>query len=136
MRIDDQDLIVREATYEEERSVMLATWIASARQLRHMKLSVFNEFYPQFATALLLAGKNCVVTSKGKETVHAWACGAAPNVLHYAYVPHKLRGVGLGRAVIEAALGGYPKTIFVTASRLAKPHHGRFVYNPLLLRYG
>lgn len=50
-----------------------------------------------------------------RTTVFGWACGGNGNgALHYVYVPRELRGNGLARALITAALGSYPARIEVT----------------------
>lgn len=53
-----------------------------------------------------------VVLATG-PTVHAFACGSE-GLLHFAYVPHVMRGLGIGRRVITALLGAYPEHITVT----------------------
>ncbi len=118
----------------EDRGGVFASWMDCARQLRQTRMAVFNEYYPHIVEALLDTDRVTVCWRDGSKGWHAWACGQAPNLLHFAYVPAPLRGHGFGRAVIEHVLGGYPKTVFVTSSPLSLPNHPRFVYNPFVLR--
>lgn len=117
----------------DEIGLVFATWMSAARQLRgNVRLSVFNRFYPDIVHRLLETEPVVTLTREGEDTPHAWACGRPENLLHFAYVPFKLRGNGLGREVVRAVLGDYPSTVWVTASPLTIPHHARYVYNPYL----
>lgn len=124
-------MVVR-AAEPEDVSLIFPTWMESARDLRQTRLTVFNRDYPGVVRGLLETEPAVVLTREGKNTIHAWACGRAPNLLHFAYVPLHLRSNGFGRAVISAVLEGYPETIYVTSSPLAQPHHKRFVFNPFV----
>lgn len=126
-------MVVRKAE-PDDVAFIFPTWMESARQLRQgiTRLGIFDSFYPDLVTRLIETEDAFVLTSEGKNTIHAWACGRGPNLLHFAYVPHKLRGEGFARAVITDVLGGYPSTIFVTASPLSLSNHARFVHNPYL----
>ncbi len=112
------------------------TWMEAARQLRYTRRAVFNQFYEPVVRGLLEMESAVVLTKEGGTTLHAWACGRPPNLLHFAYVPFALRRHGFGRAVIESVLGGYPPTIYVTSSPLSMREHRRFVFNPYIVRAG
>jgi hypothetical protein len=127
--IEGEAFNVREAG-PSDLGFVFSTWMESAREIRQCRLSVFNTYYPDRVRELLKTEP--VHVAERNSTLHGWACGAAPNVLRFAYVPYALRGHGLGRALIEAALGGYPGTVWVTGSPLSLPNHKRFVFNPFL----
>lgn len=131
--LEGERMTIRDATADDV-GLIFATWMESARQLRNARLSIFDKFYPDVVRSLLETETAAVMTLEGKDAIHAWACGRAPNLLHFAYVPKNLRGHGLGRAVIDATLGGYPATVFVTATPLSNANHRRFVYNPFVMR--
>ncbi len=121
---------------EKDVQFIFPTWMEAARQLRQTRRSIFDQFYEHVVKGLLEVESAVVLTKEGGTTIHAWACGRPPNLLHFAYVPFALRDHGFGRAVIESVLGGYPKTIYVTTSPISRRDHRRFVYNPYLVRAG
>lgn len=133
IEIAGQRMTVRDAV-ADDIALIFPTWMESARDLRQTRLTIFNRFYEHVVRGLLETESAVVLTREGKNTIHAWACGRAPNLLHFAYVPVHLRGNGFGRAVISAVLEGYPETVFVTSSPLAQPHHKRFQFNPFVMR--
>ena len=114
-------------------SLIFPSWMEAARELRNTRRSVFDAHYPDVVRSLLETEPAHVATW-GDDTIVAWACGRPPNLLHFAWTGYKFRGIGLGRAVIEAVLEGYPATVWVTSSPLGAPNHRRFVYNPFLRR--
>ncbi len=133
LELAGEQVTVREAEpYDVE--LIFPTWMESARQLRQTRRAVFNRFYESIVRDLLETEPAVVLTKSGGSTIHAWACGRPPNLLHFAYVPYALRNHGLGRAVIEAVLGNYPSTVWVTSSPCSIPDHKRFIYNPYVLR--
>lgn len=119
----------------EDVSHIFPTWMEAARQLRQCNRSIFDQFYPHVVRALIETEAAVVMTLEGGQAIQAWACGRPPNLLHFAYVPFKLRSHGLGKAVISAVLEGYPPTIYVTSSPVSIRDHHRLVYNPYV-RYG
>jgi hypothetical protein len=133
LNIGGEKMTVKEAD-PGDIAFVFPSWMANARQLRNTRIEIFNRFYEGVVQSLLETEPVVILTEKGKDTIHAWACGRPPNILRFAYVPDKLRGHGFGRAVISAVLRGYPETIFVTSSPLSRPHHPRFFYNPFLTR--
>jgi hypothetical protein len=126
-------MVLKDAT-EHDAPFIFSSWMEEARRLRQTRLQVFNAYYPNVVQGLLETESAVVLYREGKDTIHAWACGRGPNLLHFAYVPVNLRRSGFGRAVIDTVLDGYPKTIHVTSSPLSLPHHPRFVYNPFVMR--
>ncbi len=133
--IADEKVTIRDAVAEDV-ALIFPTWMEAARQLRQTRRHIFNQFYENVVRSLLETESAAVLTREGGETIHAWACGRPPNLLHFAYVPFALRHHGFGRAVIEAVLEGYPQTIYVTSSPLSIPDHRRLVYNPFVMRAG
>lgn len=133
VEIEGVGFVIREAV-ADDISLIFPTWMESARQLRNTRLAIFNAFFPAVVRSLLETERAVVATREGNNTIHAWACGRAPNLLHFAYVPANLRGRGIGRAVISGVLDGYPNTIFVTSSPLSLRHHSRYIYNPFAMR--
>jgi hypothetical protein len=129
-----QTMTLRDAGAEDVE-LIFPTWMEAARQLRQCNRAVFDQYYQHVVRALMETESAVVLTREGSDTIHAWACGRPPNLLHFAYVPFKLRRHGFGRAVIEAVLEGYPHIIYVTSSPLSIRDHRRFVYNPYV-RYG
>ena len=130
--IQDQTFDLRSARMDD-MPFIFSTWMESARQLRNTRMSIFNSHYPDLVRRLMSSEAAFVLASPASDALHAWACGRSPNLLHFAYVPHKLRGYTFGRAVISAVLKDYPKTVFVTSSPLSQPNHTRFIYNPFVL---
>jgi predicted GNAT family acetyltransferase len=116
---------------EDDRRFVFATWCAAARELRNVRRSVFDVFYPVRVQRFLSETPVHVLASRA-DTLVAWACGRESDTLHFAYVPAHLRGHGLGRAVVESVLGGYPERVWVTSSPLSIANHRRFVFNPFL----
>lgn len=135
LTIADERVTVRDAVADDV-SLIIPTWMESARKLRHTRRAIFNQFYPHVVRGLLETESAVVLTKEGGETIHAWACGRPPNLLHFAYVPFALRGAGFGRAVISAVLDGYPDTVYVTSSPLSDRDHRRFLFNPYIMRTG
>lgn len=115
---------------------IFSTWMEAARQLRQTRRAVFNQFYENVVRGLIESESVIALTTEGGSALHAWACGRPPNLLHFAYVPHGIRGQGFGRAVIESVLGAYPSTVYVTSSPLSIRDHRRLVYNPYVMRAG
>jgi hypothetical protein len=117
-----------------DRKAIVNTWFPSARDVRNVPVSVFHRHYPAVIAACLDGARTVVLYREAApETVHAWACGEGPDLLHWAYVPRPLRGVGMGRAAIRAALGGYPDRVHVSSP--FKPRtHPRFLFNPFRRR--
>lgn len=99
-------MMPREMTPGDRRYVV-PTW---AYESRYDGMSKRQRF--EHVDAILDAGARCIVLAEG-PTVHAWACGGE-RVLHFVYVPHMLRGHGLGRRVVTELLGAYPDRIEVT----------------------
>lgn len=135
IEIAGERLTIRDAVAEDVE-LIFPTWMEAARQLRHTRRAVFNQFYPNVVRGLLETESAVVLTKEGGFTIHAWACGRPPNLLHFAYVPYALRHHGFGRAVISGVLEGYPETVYVTSSPLSIRDHRRFVYNPFVMRTG
>ncbi len=107
-----------------DRRYVVPTWAQSARYGLHKR--------KRFALVdrILDLGTPVVCLASDELTVHAWACGIA-GTLHYVYVPPELRGNGLARRVITAAVGGYPEHINVTHKWPRES--ARFRYAPSLL---
>lgn len=133
VELHDERLVIREAVADDV-SFIFPSWMECARQLRQTRRAVFDKFYPDRVRELLETEPAVVMMREGKTAIHAWACGRPPNLLHFAYVPEKLRRHGFGRAVITAVLESYPATVFVTSSPLSLPNHPRFIFNPFLTR--
>lgn len=117
-----------------DRNVVFATWMRSARQslerTKHVAFDVFQRSYPGFVEGLLDTQRTVVLYRESDPAVvHAWACGRAPDVLHWAYVPFRLRGEGVGRAAVTALLGSYPQRIDVTTRVRGSD---RWVFNPFV----
>jgi hypothetical protein len=129
VELADQRMLIREAE-PEDVAYIFPTWMEAARQLRQCNRAVFDQYYQHVVRALMETEPAVVMQQEGGSAIHTWACGRPPNLLHFAYVPYKLRGAGFGRAVVEAVLGGYPSTIYVTSSPLSVRDHRRIVYNP------
>jgi hypothetical protein len=74
-------------------------------------------------------GVTLAYSATSSSTFCGFAC-AHDGVLEYAYVPSEMRAMGLGRAVIERVLGGYPGRI---VCRAPWPFKGsdRFIYEPV-----
>lgn len=133
LEVAGERVSIREAV-PGDVELIFPTWVAQAFNLRNVRRGVFDSFYPKVVAGLLETESAVVLTREGQDKIHAWACGRAPNLLHFAYVPFPIRKHGFGRAVIESVLEGYPDTIYVTSSPLSDRQHRRFVYNPFLLR--
>lgn len=124
-----------------DRNAVFATWLPSARDVlkkenerfRPVSHSMFETHYPAFVEHLLnTQWTYCLYRVEAPGVPHGWAC-AGDGMLHWAYVPFNLRGVGLGRAIITRVLGGYPSRIYVT-SPIDRRRSGRVVYNPYAMR--
>jgi hypothetical protein len=132
IEVGGQELVVRLNEGQSDNRFVFSTWIRAAEQLRNVRREVFYKEYPHWVSRRIQAGVNLLCSVRDESTILGWASGAAPNLLHFAYVPHHLRGEGLGRAIIRETIGGYPERIWVTGSPLAKGHasHARFMFNP------
>ncbi len=108
-----------------DRRYVVPTWAQSARYDGLRKRARFA-----LVDRMLDEGTPVVCLASDELTVHAWACGVA-GTLHYVYVPPELRGNGLARRVITAAVGGYPEHINVTHEWPRAS--SRFRYTPHLL---
>ncbi len=118
----------------DDRALVLATWMRSyAGRHKDVRPDIYHRDHPALIKALLDSGRLDIACSPGSQnTIHGWC--ASPAILspipaiHYVYVPHYMRGLGLARALISRALGSYPKTI-ETSHRW--PHASmRFVFSP------
>ena len=133
LEVAGEKVSIREAIPDDVEFIF-PSWVANAFHMRNTRRPVFDGFYPAFVRRLLETESAVVLTREGQDKIHAWACGRAPNLLHFAYVPFPIRHHGFGRAVIESVLDGYPATIYVTSSPLSQANHRRFLYNPFVLR--
>lgn len=134
VRLGGVDFEIRAMT-PLDRNAVFATWMRSAREAVHehsdVPSEVFEATYPKFVERCLDRERTAVLyREESPGVVHAWACAHSSDVLHWAYVPFKLRGEGIGRAVITAALVGWPERVFVTTP--VAPGHPRFVFSPFM----
>lgn len=124
-----------------DRNAVFATWMQSAREhlkdtpaaKRFVEWDVFQSGYPDLVEDLLNRERTVVLFRREDPGVpHAWACASATRI-HWAYVPFPVRGEGIGKAAISAALGRYPERIEITSPfpKLT----ARFVFNPFALRF-
>lgn len=121
-----------------DRNFVFATWVKSAREAlketKYVPFETFQSSYPTFVESLLDTERTIVFFREEEpRVIHAWACAGGPSTLHWAYVPYGLRGLGIGRSVITAALRGYPERIFLT-TKPWRESRGRFEFNPFALR--
>lgn len=134
VEVAGEEMLVRTSTGQSDNRLVFSTWVRAAEQLRNVRREVFYTEYPPWIHRMIMrpAGLLLLCSPRDESTILGWACGDGPNRLHFAYVPHHLRGEGLGRAIIRETLGGYPERIWVTGSPLAKGHanHKRFMFNP------
>jgi hypothetical protein len=114
-----------------ERSWVLSTWVRSYGHDRAgMPRRAYADFQGRLVETLLSAARSRVVvvcSERDPDALHAWACGVT-NALHYAYTPPELRGSGLARAAIAAALGTYGERIETTHRWPFRSE--RFAFNP------
>lgn len=110
-------MIVPREARPEDRGFIVSTWVRSFAEYAPWtsRARTLREHW-NVADRLLDAPTSRVVVLCSvaiERTLHAWAC-ADGTTLHYVYVPPELRGHGLARRVITAALDAYPETIAVT----------------------
>lgn len=122
---------------ESDRNAVFASWMRSAREelkeTKYVSLEVFQRSYQPFVETLLDTERTIVLYRPASPgVVHAWACAGGPDILHWAYVPWLIRGHGFGRAVMTAALAGYPKKIWTTTP-VGRVDQGRFSFNPFMI---
>lgn len=94
----------------EDRRFVVPTWVYSLASLRKRPPRAHDW---RSVDRILDAPDTCIVVLASDEAaraLHAWAA-ATGDTLHYAYVPPELRGAGLARRCITAALGAYPEHI-------------------------
>jgi ribosomal protein S18 acetylase RimI-like enzyme len=55
------------------------------------------------------------------EQILGWACFRRPSTVHYVYVKPYYRRAGIGRALLEHAVDGVPKAVYIT-HQWRRPH--------------
>ena len=126
IHIDGQPLGIRPAVASDVAWVM-ATFMES--MLEHYpsrrRRKVALKLRPQAELDLADCGAVVACSPGQPDKIHGWACGNH-TLLHYVYVPEKLRGFGLAQALIKACMREYPERIEVSR-RWPWPSSGRFV---------
>lgn len=123
------ELVAREAR-ASDMAWIHATWIHSyVGQTGARKRASHFAGARRWIQSIVETRPRFVVLGSGPDgdTLHAWACAAPPNRLHYAYVPLALRGEGLGRRVIDVALGSVSPVL--CSFRWPHGEHARFVFS-------
>ncbi len=109
--------MITRAMRPEDRKFIVPTWVRSfADYAPWSRRAVLNGHW-SVCDAILDSDDTRVVvlaSDSAARTLHAWAVATSAGALHYAYVPPELRGHGLARRAITAALGHYPQHIDVT----------------------
>lgn len=120
--------MITRAMLPGDRRFIVPTWVRSlAFQRRGDHRARTLKRYWSIVDRVLDDRATRVEVLTAGSAIHAWAA-VTGDVLQYAYVPPELRGHGLARRCITAALGGYPDVIPVTH---AWPFAGeRFVLTP------
>lgn len=115
-----------------ERGWILSTWVRSyGAERAGMPRARYGKYQGRLVERILSAACSRAVvlcSESNPDALHAWAC-ASDKALHYVYVPPELRGSGLARVAIEAALGTYADSIDVT-HRWPFPSQ-RFSFDPI-----
>jgi hypothetical protein len=132
--MSESGITIREydGTRRGERGFVISTWHRSYGHTRAgVDRSVYGAEQGDLVERILDADHTrTVVACSGKndDTLHAWACGRPPALLHYAYVPPELRRDGLATRLIAHLLGGVREQIDATHQW---PFLGpRFRFNP------
>lgn len=129
---DDRVEVLLRLGVPDDRAFVLATWVRSYEPRTHgsVRRDVYLEHQGKLAERLLEASPLIIACSPSHEsTIHGWCCADnALAVLHYAYVPPALRGLGLARSLILASFGAYRPRI--ETSHRWPWASTRFVYNP------
>lgn len=136
VELEDTTLAIRDYI-SQDRSFVVSTWLKSHQENAKVARPIFKENHEKIIAVLLARPEVSIKVACSPEMKSAlcgWACGEG-ELLHYAYVPHTLRNMGLARHLIEAALGSYPERIEVTHRfhHFWPPKSHRFVFNPYKL---
>ena len=110
-------------TEQGDRACIATRWVRSAMAEQDVEGALWGALVDRLLDSPRT--RVAVVCSEASaSTILAWACAmsapatsskwTARPVLHFAHVDPKLRGFGVGRAVIRRALGVYPDAIDVT----------------------
>lgn len=113
-----------------ERRYVVSTWVQSFAAVSPWSARLTRSEHWPVVDRILDRDAPVMVLSTEGGAVHGWACGEG-GTLHYAYIPPELRERGLGRRVIEAALGEYGDRIDVTHPWPWQSR--RYRWNPYLL---
>lgn len=118
----------------EDRYQIQALWLHSYKSISKTNSSVYDKHQPALIARLMDECGVTVVCSGNLDTaILGWACGVMLGPLHYAYVPHELRNMGIARMAITSALAGYPEKIYVTHKFHGRINSHRFTHNPYLI---
>lgn len=128
MSAELEHLLLLRPMQAEDRGFVASTWVQSYKDAPVPK--AFLEGHARVVDVLLARCAALVLCHREDTSIlSGWVCGS-PSVLHYVYVPHDLRGNLLAKAMVSAAMGGYPALI-PTSHKW--PHHtARFAFNPYL----
>ncbi len=119
----------------EDRRWVVSTWVRSFADYAPWGPALTRARHWCVVDAILDAAPTRVVVLASDEaarTLHAWAA-ASDDALHFAYTPPDLRGHGLARRCIEAALGCYPRVIPTSHPWPFTRGVARFRWNPYAL---
>lgn len=115
-----------------DRRYVVNTWVRSYRNREpKIRADIYSRCHTQMVEYLLDQGRLIVACSPTLDTtIHGWCAAPASDkpIIHYAYVPPELAGMGLARGMIRRLLGSYPDTI--ETSHFWPYASRRFVYVP------
>lgn len=138
LRIEGECVAIRPAV-EDDYGYIHSTWMNSFARPAGMSAELYRTRQPELIKKLIASdsSKLMVACSEDVEsTIFGWVCAeAGRNFIHYGYVRDSLRNQGIARSLVHAALGDYPKRIYVTHRFMnGKEGRHRFIYNPYLLQ--
>jgi len=100
IRVGDAEIVLRPYA-ESDRAYVLSTWERSGRSmLRGISTVRFRAAIEGIVESLPII---IACSPRSHDTILGWATGHSGKVV-YAYVPMRMRGMGIGRALI----GGLP----------------------------
>lgn len=123
---------IRDYCEKTDRGYVISTWITSHRDGSPIPRHLHAAHHDKVVEIILsrpTVKLRMACSVEHPTTLCGWVCVEDRHV-HYAYVPHTMRGVGIARALIRNALGGYPQNIDVTSF---VRRHPRYKYNPYIL---
>ena len=139
--IEDEPITLRHAG-EDDLAYVLKTWVRSYKPLSRIPAQIYDREHIGVIRRILSGERTRIVIASPEDSptgIVGWAC-ADDEQLHYVYVPFALRGKGLARELIKAALLTYPKFIEVSHRFQSTPrpdakgnYHCRFLFNPYRL---